>query len=123
MAQISFSLNGAFWPTSLPLFHGSWWDLLLESSMMNSLKLKGIQLSCFLTWLATLIVSFWAGSLKSQIIIKNGKRSPMPRARPALEDPLRVLTTVGFPVPQFDAEGDKRLTTSGNLGTQVNALA
>ena len=22
IAQISFSLNGAFWPTSLPLFHG-----------------------------------------------------------------------------------------------------
>jgi hypothetical protein len=22
MAQISLSLNGAFWPTSLPLFHG-----------------------------------------------------------------------------------------------------
>jgi hypothetical protein len=42
----SFSLNGAFWPTSLPLFHGSWWDLLLESSMLDSLKLKGIQLSC-----------------------------------------------------------------------------
>jgi hypothetical protein len=29
-------LKGAFWPTSLSLFHGSWWDLLLDSSMMNS---------------------------------------------------------------------------------------
>ena len=25
MAQMSRNFNGAFWPTSLPLFHG-WWD-------------------------------------------------------------------------------------------------
>src|ERR1035437_305248 len=64
MAQISFSLNGAFWPTSLPLFHGSWWDLLDDSSMMNSLQLKGIQLSCVLTAMASLIVSFGVGSFE-----------------------------------------------------------
>jgi hypothetical protein len=75
MAQISFSLNGDFWPTSLPLFHGSWWDLLLESSMMNSLKLKGIQLSCFLTRVAILIVSFGAASLRFQVVIKKDKRT------------------------------------------------
>ena len=35
IAQISFSLNGAFWPTSLPLFHGSGWGRTTASSMVN----------------------------------------------------------------------------------------
>jgi hypothetical protein len=68
--------------------------------MMNSLKLKGIQLSCCLTGLATLIVSFWAGSLKSQIIIKNGKRSPMIRACPTLEDPYPPFTGAAWKPPE-----------------------
>jgi len=44
--------------------------------MMNSLQLKGIQLCCVLTEVAILMVSFGAGSLKFQIVIKNGKRPP-----------------------------------------------
>ena len=59
---------------------------------MNSLQLKGVQLCCDLTEVATLIVSFGAGSLKFQIIIKNGKRPPMPRAWPTLEDTLLSFT-------------------------------
>jgi hypothetical protein len=43
---------------------------------MNSLQLKGIQLSCVLTERASLIVSFGANSLKSEFIIENRKRSP-----------------------------------------------
>jgi len=42
--------------------------------MMNSLQLKGVQLCCDLTEVATLIVSFGAGSLKFQFVIKNGKQ-------------------------------------------------
>jgi hypothetical protein len=38
--------------------------------MMNSVQLQGIQLSCVLTGVATLIVSFVAISLKFQIAIK-----------------------------------------------------
>ena len=38
IAQISFSLNGAFWPTSLPLFHGSGWGQIAASSIVNSSK-------------------------------------------------------------------------------------
>jgi hypothetical protein len=44
-------------------------------------------MSCCLNALDTPIVSFWASSLKSQIIIKNDKRSPMPRAYLTLENP------------------------------------
>jgi len=44
--------------------------------MMNSLQLKGIQLSCVLTKVAMLMVSFGAGSFQFQIVIKNGKRPP-----------------------------------------------
>jgi hypothetical protein len=46
----------------------------------NSLLLKGIQLARFLTLKTSLIDCFGAGSLKLQIVIKNGKRSPEPRA-------------------------------------------
>jgi hypothetical protein len=83
-AQISFRLKGAFWPTSLPLFHGSWWGLLLGSPMMNSLQLKGIRLSRFLVAVTSLMGSFVAGSLKFQIDIKNGKRLTKPGAGTAL---------------------------------------
>jgi len=71
--------------------------------MMNSLKLKGIQQSSFLTGLNMLIVSFGVGSLKSQIIIKNGMRPPMPTSDLALEDPLEPVTTVSLRVVHFDA--------------------
>jgi len=37
--------------------------------MMSSLQLKGIQLSCVLTEMAILIVSFGAGSFDPQIIV------------------------------------------------------
>jgi hypothetical protein len=43
---------------------------------MNSLQLKGIQLSCVLAERASLIVSFGASSLKLEITIENRKRSP-----------------------------------------------
>jgi hypothetical protein len=43
---------------------------------MNSLQLKGIQLSCVLTERASLIVSFGASSLKLEINFENRKRSP-----------------------------------------------
>jgi hypothetical protein len=36
MAQISLSFNGTFWPTSLPLFHGSGWARPTVSSMVSS---------------------------------------------------------------------------------------
>jgi len=60
--------------------------------MMNSLKLKGIQLSPLLTGLDVLIVSFGVGRLTFQIIIKNGMRPPMPTSDLALEDPKRPHT-------------------------------
>ena len=47
--------------------------------------------------------SFGVGSLKLQIVIKNGKQPPKPPTCPALSDTLRVFTTVGFPVLQFNA--------------------
>ena len=80
---------------------------------MNSLQLKGVQLCCDLTEVATLIVSFGAGSLKFQIIIKNGKRPPMPRAWPTLEDTNPTYTgTAGSPTESrkltFDFAGTSR---------------
>ena len=92
MAQISLSLNGAFWPTSLPLFQGSWRDLLDDSYMMISLQLKGAQLSCVLAEMTILIVSYGGGILKFQITIKNGKLSLKPQASMTLEDPYPTFT-------------------------------
>jgi hypothetical protein len=43
---------------------------------MNSLQLKGIQLSGVLAERASLIVSFGASSLKLEINFENRKRSP-----------------------------------------------
>jgi hypothetical protein len=48
--------------------------------MMNSLQLKGIQLSCVLAETAILIASFGVGSLKFQITLKKGKQPPTPSA-------------------------------------------
>jgi hypothetical protein len=48
--------------------------------------LKGIQLSCVLTEMASLIVSFGAGSLKFEIIIANRKRTPKFPACGTLQD-------------------------------------
>jgi len=56
--------------------------------MMNSLQLKGAQLSCVLAEMTILIVSYGGGSLKFQIIIKNGKLSSKTLASMTLEDPL-----------------------------------
>jgi hypothetical protein len=44
MAQMSFSLNGAFCPTIFPLFQGSLTGKTDTLSMMNSLMLKGFKL-------------------------------------------------------------------------------
>jgi len=71
--------------------------------MMNSLKLKGIQLSPLLTGLNMLIVSFEVGSLTFQIIIKNGMRPPMPTSDLALEDPLEPFATGCLPVAQSNS--------------------
>jgi len=68
--------------------------------MMNSLQLKGIQLSPLLAGLDMLIVSFGVGSLKFQIIIKNGMLPPTPTSNLALKDPKRVHTTGSFRVRQ-----------------------
>jgi hypothetical protein len=38
IAQISFGLHGAFWPASLPLFHGSGWARTTASSVVSPLK-------------------------------------------------------------------------------------
>jgi len=59
--------------------------------MMNSLQLKGVQLSCVLAEMTILIVSYREGSLEFQIIIKNGKLSLKPQASTTLEDPLPKL--------------------------------
>jgi len=56
--------------------------------MMNSLQLKGVQLSCVLAEMTILIVSYREGSLEFQIIIKNGKLSLKPQASTTLKDPL-----------------------------------
>ena len=40
-AQISLTLNGAFWPTILPLFHGSRRTVLTLDSMMDSHQVDG----------------------------------------------------------------------------------
>jgi hypothetical protein len=48
-----------------------------------------------------LIVSFGVGSLKFQIIIKNGMLPPTPTSNLALKDPKRTAITVGFPALQF----------------------
>jgi hypothetical protein len=52
--------------------------------MINSLWLKGVQLSCVLTEMASLIVSFGASSLKLETIIENRKQSPRLPARRTL---------------------------------------
>jgi hypothetical protein len=60
--------------------------------MMNSLQLKGIQLSPLLAGLDMLIVSFGVGSLTFQVIIKNGMLPPTPTSNLALKDPLPPVT-------------------------------
>jgi len=44
--------------------------------MMNSLKLKGIQLSRFLAAMASPLVGFGASSLELQIVIKKASGHP-----------------------------------------------
>jgi len=48
--------------------------------------LKGVQLARFLVAVTSLMGSFCLGSLKVQIVIKNGKRPPKRRAWPTLLD-------------------------------------
>jgi hypothetical protein len=55
--------------------------------MMNSLQLKGIQLSPLLDGLDMLIVSFGVGSLTFQVIIKNGMLPHTQTLDLAFEDP------------------------------------
>ncbi|MDO8456550.1 MAG: hypothetical protein Q7T07_06535, partial [Burkholderiaceae bacterium] len=73
---------------------------------------KGIQLSCVLTETAILIVSFGVGSLKFQIIIKNGKQPPRPPPCPTLEDWYRPFaetprSPTDYRKPTFNFAGSR----------------
>src|ERR1700712_4988693 len=57
-AQMSLTLKGAFWPTILPLFHGSRCTALTLGSMMVSHQVEGAQ-QC--ADRATLPVGSWCG--------------------------------------------------------------